>query len=459
MASIQHYLSDSQIVWESFDFSACNEFSVSEVWVDKEYATTTTVLHRKVANPQAKEWLHQTDGSNSWLVGQENQRCALRIVWIHHDTKRRLDNIDQGIFQELCRTFDHELAQSFLRTQYAGIGTIDSTTLGETHFLCNHPKLAVTWSQDAKSKVVSVICTADRFKLDTLQGLMGCQFTHELAQWNILPALMCSILSSKEVDIEAGDVKRVVRQIEVRTGYHEWTSRSEGPARGDLVSLSARITGSGSRIASNTRKLGVIADYCRFIRMRVCKGEVGAGPSGIEAILGAVEHRTAMQTLDLKYIQHRVQSQKEALFNLVSANDSVVARDISENSRMLASATNSDARSMKVLAMLTMTFLPGTFVAGIFSTPIVQRPLQDDLMSLKIWKVGLLLYITLSFALVLLVFATWGLWNIKEKTKKVRTQNTAYSLLQNSTETGALALKRAAVLDSKTSVPLPACQI
>ncbi len=313
MAPIHDYFNETQIVWGDFDFAACKDFVVSEVWHDKVCAASAITLHRRVGNQFVMNWLHQTDGSNSSLEGQKNKKCVLRIVWIQHDTKLRLDSIDRVTFQKLCLEFDHQHAQTYLRTQYAGIGSIDNPTSGETFFLCNHPKLAVTWSRNLESKVVSVICTGDSFKLEVLQNLIERQFIQEMAHWDTLPALMCSILSSKEVDIEAGDVKRIVRQVEARTGYHEWSNIFEGPARGDLVSLSAKVTGGGSRAASNTRKLGIIADFCQFIRKRMRAGRDIIGLDGVAPMVEIIEQRTAMQTLDLKYVQYRVQAQKEAV--------------------------------------------------------------------------------------------------------------------------------------------------
>ncbi len=143
---------------------------------------------------------------------------------------------------------------------------------------------------------------------------------------------------------------------------------------------------------------------------------------------------------------------RRQLFNLISTNDSVNARDIAENSRAVAVATNSDARSMKVLAVLTMTFLPGTFVSGLFSTPIIEHTTPGANTGFKIWKVGLFLYIALSFTLVLLTFMTWTVWKMKNKTDKGSVRSMIYNQVPSSTETWILALKRSGSLDGKTEV-------
>jgi hypothetical protein len=190
---------------------------------------------------------------------------VLRIVWIPCDTKRRVVDINAVLSEEIWAAFRHQLAQTYCTTQYAGIGsTIDQETGQNVYFLCNHPKLAVTWSHDTEIGVTSVICVADRYKIDILQDMMESNFMQNIAHHVMTPALMSALMSSKEIDIEASEVKTLVREVEVRTGYHEWTGRAEDSARGDLIGLSARMSGCGTRVESNTRKLGVIAEFGQF---------------------------------------------------------------------------------------------------------------------------------------------------------------------------------------------------
>jgi hypothetical protein len=315
MASIHRYLSETQIVWEQFNFSKSEDFSVAELWEENEDNHNATItIHRKVSKQDLSGWLYQTDGTTRWIDTAIKRKCVFRIVWVLRDTKRRLDDVDAVLLEEICVAFRHQLAQNYFQTQYAGIGSTTNETTGEkAYFLCNHPKLAVTWSKNAETGVTSVICIADRYKLNILHDLVGCKFIQDLAHLEMVPALMSAILSSKEVDIDAGGVKKLVREVEVRTGYHEWAGRAEGPARGDLVGLSARMSGCGSRIESNTRKLGVISEYCQFIHDNLEEEESGKSKAELLSLNRILERRTAMQTLDLKYIQYRIRTQKEAV--------------------------------------------------------------------------------------------------------------------------------------------------
>jgi hypothetical protein len=215
---------------------------------------------------------------------------------------------------EICAAFGHQVAQSYCTTQYAGIGSIiNQKTDQVVHYLCNHPKLAVTWSRDAEIGVTSVICVADRYKLNILQDIMGLKFLLDMANYEHTPALMSALLSSKEIDIEASAVKKLVREVEVRTGYHEWTCRAEDSAPGDLIGLSARMSGCGMRTESNIRKLGVIAEFNQFIRDHLEKGTNIQSMKEPMALSHIIDQRNAMQTLDLKYTLSRIQTQKEAV--------------------------------------------------------------------------------------------------------------------------------------------------
>ena len=92
-----------------------------------------------------------------------------------------------------------------------------------------------------------------------LQDLVTCHFAQELASAETFPVLLCMILLCREVDNLLIDVKNQVRQAEVRTGHHRFANRFEMPASGDLVQLSAAMSGCMSNLAVLTRRLGVLA--------------------------------------------------------------------------------------------------------------------------------------------------------------------------------------------------------
>lgn len=315
MASAHHYLNKSQVIWQQFGFSKVGHVAVTEIWRSQGNEPDGTIsVHRDVNRQELLGWLQRTNGTGPSAVPNIERNCVLRIVWILLDTKRRIVDIDPVLFEETCGAFRHQLAQTYCKTQYAGIGSIiDQETGKNVYYLCNHPKLAFTWSRDTEAGVTSVTCVVDRCKLDILQEMVEKEFVQRLADHEMTPALMSALMSSKEVDIETSEVKKLVREVEVRTGYHEWTGRVEDSARGDLVGLSARMSGCGARVDSNTRKLGVIAEFGRFIRKHLEDENDAESQKELLALNDIVERRTAMQVLDLEYTNSRIRTQKEAV--------------------------------------------------------------------------------------------------------------------------------------------------
>jgi len=60
-------------------------------------------------------------------------------------------------------------------------------------------------------------------------------------------------------------IKQSVRQVEVRTSYHDWKSRVEAPALGNLIGLAAKMSGCSTRIESCLRKQHVVDDILPWI--------------------------------------------------------------------------------------------------------------------------------------------------------------------------------------------------
>jgi hypothetical protein len=315
MASIHEYLNQTQVVWQQFNHSRIEHVAVTELWRNNvERSNSTGAVHQTVSKQELPNWLRRTNGAHEHVKHASENNCLLRAVWLPSDTKSRIIDVDVLLFEEICTAIGHKLAQTYCKTQYAGIDSIVDPDTGITvYFLCNHPKLAVTWSKCPASGVTSMICVADRRKLDILQKMMESQFLQDLAHHEMTPALMSALLSSKEIDIETCEVKGVVREVEVRTGFHEWRGRAEDSAGGDLVGLSAKMSGCGARVESNARKLGVIAGFNHFIRDHLEEARNGRDEEELMALNSIVERRTAMQALDLKYTISRIRTQKEAV--------------------------------------------------------------------------------------------------------------------------------------------------
>lgn len=141
------------------------------------------------------------------------------------------------------------------RATFSSIASlIEPANKSQTYYIYNSPNLALTWSKCPTSGLTSVICIAHPKKTDILQDLLSCQFIQDLCHLDLLPELLCSIFLRQEVDSRLSSVKQIVRQEVYRTGHHNLTCRSERPATGDLLRLSAEMSGCMANIESNIRK-------------------------------------------------------------------------------------------------------------------------------------------------------------------------------------------------------------
>lgn len=113
---------------------------------------------------------------------------------------------------------------------------------------------------------------------------------------------------------------------------------------------------------------------------------------------------------------------------------------------------------MKIFAGLTIIFLPGTLVSGLFSSPLIERN-SGKSIGLRIWTVGLLVYVAASAALILLILMIWLLWSLKNRSEPRTSQPVLRKYLHGTSEIEALALRRASAL-SENTFPMPqACQL
>lgn len=232
-----------------------------------------------------------------------------------------MNDVGDGIFELLTQRFNHELAQSRFRATFAGAGSVVETSGGtRTFYFCNHPHLGVTWSQDSITGLTSVICVAQQRKIDTFRDLVSCRFIQVLAAIAHTPALMCAILLCREVDGLMNNIKQQVRQTEVRTGHHGFTTRVERPATAELLSLSAEMSGCLSNLAVITRRLGIVHELEKFtleefrkLRKGASSGEKSTVAEQFMTNIKTIRQHSVMQKLDTEFFTCRAQIQQNAV--------------------------------------------------------------------------------------------------------------------------------------------------
>lgn len=321
MASIDHYFASRNCLWGEFSSSNKDILTVSEVWHSEGSNNQHKALHRTINNGELSKWLDNTNSSKPVDTTLNDKRCVLRVAWIPHYRKSRLNDVGAGILEELTRAFHHQLAQTRFRATFAGAASLTEPFNGRrTHYFCNHPHLAVTWSQCTVSGLTSVICIAEQNKIVILQDLLSCQFIQALANLEFIPALMCSILCCRQTDHLINSIKQQIRQTEVRTGHHGFMTRTEPSATGDLLRLSADMSGCISNLAVVTRRLGVLRELNKFtadgevnFRKEKDLNKVDAAHKDLISNVKAIQQHCIMQKLDVDCFARRAQIQRDAV--------------------------------------------------------------------------------------------------------------------------------------------------
>ncbi|KAL9622121.1 MAG: hypothetical protein Q9160_003464 [Pyrenula sp. 1 TL-2023] len=255
-------------------------------------------------------------------------------------------------------------------------------------------------------------------------------------------------------------IKSQIREVEVRTGYHIWSSRRERAALGDPNSLSAKMSGCEGKIAQVLRKIEVTSELTTVIYQQLegsCSrlGSDDAGHSELRACLDVIMQRAKMQRIDADFYAQRAKCQLTALFHLIAQNDNVVGHEIASDSRLLALAAQRDSLSVKSLAVVTMVFLPGTFVSSLFSIPLFDFDATSpgNIYRQSFWGPRLLVYAIVTVPLMMLTFAVCGLWLYYQSFQRRKQRYGAQTQLSRGlkvTELDALAKRR---MSTQTTAP------
>lgn len=321
MTSIDEYFATRQSLWGRF-LSCDNPFIVvTEVIRPGPQGCSKSTVHRRLRNQDLPSWLEEANGSPGTEASPENERCTLRIAWIPHDRTTGINNVGHGILEMVTDSFQQQLAQSRFRSTFAGASSLIEPSDGSrSYYICNHPHMAITWSRCKPLGALNVICIAQQRKIDIFQDLVSCSFFQALASIELAPSLMCLILVCREVDGTLNKIKYQVRQTEVRTGHHDFMSRSEPPAPGDLIRLLAEMSGCLSNLAVLNRRLAVLDELKSFTTNELAKLQKDADePRKKEAItefassIQTIQQHSAMQRHDTDFFTRRAEIQRDAV--------------------------------------------------------------------------------------------------------------------------------------------------
>lgn len=332
MTSIYDYLDRNRKIYDNWDYSNKSHLRVADIWENRDSLTTRYSCEFRNAELSDLKIGSWTDEPPSAHDPQSSSAKILEIVLVTRLVQSQVFDVTQDLFRSVHERAGHSHARKVSQSVLAGIGVTKSTSRSqEAYYLTFHPKFSMTWSRSLGTGRTTVICIAEEPKLQKVEDLLRQEFLHPLITHFMVPAVLAAIIFSVEVDNAQEAVKEELRKVEVRTGHHQWRSRAEPPALGDLVSLAAKMSGCGTRISSCIRKQHAICEIQDFIG-RFCKRSSKTADvsqcssldnSAVREVTATLSARTKSQQMDSSFIKHRVQTQLDAVskpppYNLIS---------------------------------------------------------------------------------------------------------------------------------------------
>jgi len=321
MATLCDYLGQRHGINDGWAYSGRNKVRISELWEGEERGSFPYYcVSKDLYEGEIKEWVLIAK-SRSPVASTGIQKCLLSVIWIPRSVQAQLFEVSEEVFQRLHNELGHDLTRNVCKSTLAGIGTVNPGSAEHSSYYLNmHPKISMTWMRSDASDNMTIICIAENQKLQVLEDLLNQEFVQRVHRHPGLPALMAAVLFSMEIDKTQNAVKQQVRQVEVRTGHHDWKSRAERPALGDLITLAAKMSGCGTRIGSCTRKQSALADILSFVRELCELDHAGSHDvtysTHVEAILDTAHTlatRAKSQRTDTEFIKNRIQTQLDAV--------------------------------------------------------------------------------------------------------------------------------------------------
>ncbi|KAK4667679.1 hypothetical protein QC763_310690 [Podospora pseudopauciseta] len=448
-------------LWDKHDVFKSPTFDVTEIWVDSEGKNKSLIQNRTISSPDVDNWLDEPFCQSLPSLSGTGTR-AVRIVWVGQDVVvgGGRSGPSTRILDQLAERWGLRSAMDYARSSFAGVSACPDRDNSTVFTVTYHPKLAVSWSYNITTigaPRTHAVIFAEGEERAELSRILKSTWGPALATDAMFPALICSLLLAHELDSTLDDIKKVVREVEARTGHHRFTSRRETqPAAGELGQLSAQMSGCAAKLANGARKLKLVeeinhlishhssspplpaatqrnqtqppnaASY-RFYQTLPFQTETAQQPAGAPtAWVSLLSHRATMQQTELTYTQSRIDIQIRALFHLIAQQDNAIAFDTASATRSIAASSLQDSSSMKMLALVAMFFLPGSFIAALFSTPLFKWDEAAAAESGSTMRVGtrpqFALFWAVTVPITVAVFIMYGVWMwvVKKKDKRRR---------------------------------------
>lgn len=452
-------------LWQISKSANETAFDVTEAWLDHE-SGKVSIEQSRVDASSFPTWLEAESRQSS----NGSQSLLQRLVWLDVDVKGKRLRLANMMRDKLLDQFGLKLAHMYFKTYVTGITSLPAASdqVGERRaFALSHaPKLAALWCQQRFEISVnrppvtrSIIFMPEEQKKVTRKALES--NWHSSLYYNpMFPAFLLAMQLDLDIDKVQEGIKVHVREVERRTGYHKFQSRDDAIRQGELGPLAADTSGYATKLASVERKGKAVSKILDFMKLQISDydspkpklavAELAHDPRWSKHITNSCElllhhiqvlhDRLHMQMVDNEYTLKRVDIQIQALFSLITQNDSLNSLKQAQSTQAIAEASYRDASSMKTLAVVTMFFLPGSFISAMFSMPMFEWDKVDRESS----NIGVKLmpqfslYWSITIPLTMITFLLYFIWlriqkrEFQEKTDASRKDTEAFFKSQTS---------------------------
>ena len=214
---------------------------------------------------------------DAWLAderpeGNPATTVVFRAVWVQLDLKTSQHYIRTPDLRKITTAFGLALAHDFFTSSFAGVFALPPQTTPSgircPFSFSYHPKLALLWSHLPAEGLTRAVFLGAPPQIKSLRGLAGTNWG-PLSRHPMFPAFLVAFLLGLEADATLNAIKPGVREVEVRTRHHCFANRYENPAVGEGADLSARMSGSATKLAAAARKMAVLDGLCDFMETQI----------------------------------------------------------------------------------------------------------------------------------------------------------------------------------------------
>jgi len=224
-----------------------------------------------------------------------------------------------------------------------------------------------------QSKTCVGILLVQDYKEVATELLYGLNTHRVLIGESLLMPLLASRAMTKIITAWLNQHEETVNEVQALTGFHHMASASGSSEFRDYVGLSAKISGVAVDIVSVQLCWQALVEHANYMAEDLREGRP-FGESETDKAVANFMHSFAVQIArnaqaklhETASWQQKASILGQIIFNLIAQQDQNITIGIARDSVLLTAESKKDSTSMKVIAIVTMTYLPGTFVAACY---------------------------------------------------------------------------------------------